>query len=84
MSPKKPENPQQGKAADTSPEDVAEAKQEGREQAEQAWGKPMAAPQAPTVAASETAVKLDRKNFKSPLDMIRARFEHDPDFQGGI
>ena len=28
MSPKTPENPQQGKASDKSPEDVAEAKQE--------------------------------------------------------
>ncbi len=63
---------------------VEDAKAEGRQQAEQAWGKPMSGPQQPTVTASEAAVKLDRKQFKSPLDMIRARFEHDPDFQGGI
>lgn len=52
---------------------VEEAKQEGREQAEAAWGKPMSGPQVPTVTASEVEQKLDRKNFKNPLDMIRAR-----------
>lgn len=63
---------------------ITEARQEGRQQAEAAWGRPTSAPQTPTVTAAETEVTLDRKNYKNPLDLIRARMAHDPQFKDGI
>lgn len=63
---------------------IQEAKAEGREQSAQAWGAPTSGPQVPTVAAAETDAKLDRRQYKTVHEMVRARFNNDPRFTGGI
>ncbi|MHB8742565.1 MAG: hypothetical protein ACYC9L_05505 [Sulfuricaulis sp.] len=63
---------------------VTEAKTEGRETAERAWGIPQVGPQAGTVTASEAQASLDRRQYKNPLEMIKARLANDPQFTDGV
>lgn len=57
---------------------VAEAKQAAKEEAAQAWGQPTTAPQPQMVQAAEDTTKLDRRNYKNPYELIKARI------QGGL
>ena len=63
---------------------VTEAKTEGRATAERAWGIPQVGPQTNVVTASEAQASLDRRQYKNPFEMIKARLGNDPQFIDGI
>lgn len=55
---------------------VAEVKQEAREQAQQAWGRPTTGPQVQTVQAAEDADRLDRRKYRSVHEVVAARIRN--------
>lgn len=67
---------------------VSGAVEEGREQAAERWGKPTGGPQQPLTeraeAQSSQAQQLDRRRHSTVAEMVKARFQHDPNLKDGI
>lgn len=69
-------------------EATAAVKAEQRAATAKGWGPPTTGPQQPLVETAEQETSrqhaLDRRNHRSVADMVKARFEHDPNFNEGI